>query len=161
MSRPGPLLTESAVGKTLLVFSLPILGANVLQSLNGSVNSIWVGRFLGSVALTATSNANTVMFFLISMVFGVGRAGSTLVGQAMGAMGAMGAGDLDRAKRVVGAAKSWLPPGRPRRARDGHDLRRPLPGGELRLRLRRGRDLLPRPSPLPRRRVLLLDGRDR
>ena len=100
MSRPAPLLTESTVSKTLL-----ILGANVLQSLKGSVNSIWVGRVLGSVVLTATSNANTVMFFLISMVFGVGTAGSILVGQAMGA------GDLDRAKRVVGAAKSWLPPG--------------------------------------------------
>ena len=102
MSRPASLLTEGAVGKTLLVFSLPILFANVLQSLNGSINSIWVGRYLGSVALTATSNANTVMFFLISMVFGVGMAGSILVGQAVGAQ------DLDRARRVVGTSASFF-----------------------------------------------------
>jgi putative MATE family efflux protein len=104
--KPSPpkvtALTEGAVGKTLLVFSLPILGSNVLQSLNGSVNAIWVGRLLGSVALTATSNANTVMFFLISMVFGVGMAGSILVGQAMGAR------DVDRAKRVVGTSASFF-----------------------------------------------------
>ncbi|CAN5894715.1 MATE family efflux transporter [soil metagenome] len=101
-SPPHSRLTEGAVGKTLLVFSLPILGSNVLQSLNGSVNSIWVGRYLGSVALTATSNANTVMFFLISMVFGVGMAGAIMVGQAMGGR------DVERAKRVVGTSASFF-----------------------------------------------------
>ncbi len=40
-------LTEGAIFKTLLVFSLPILAGNVLQSLNGSVNVVWVGHFLG------------------------------------------------------------------------------------------------------------------
>lgn len=70
------VLLEGAVGKTLLVFSLPILVSNVLQSLNGSVNAVWVGRYLGGSALTATSNANTIMFFLISLVFGVGMSAS-------------------------------------------------------------------------------------
>jgi len=99
-AKPG--LTEGAVGKTLLVFSLPILGSNVLQSLNGSVNSIWVGRYLGSAALTATSNANTIMFFLIGMVFGVGMAASILVGQSIGAQ------DTDHAKRVAGTSASFF-----------------------------------------------------
>jgi Na+-driven multidrug efflux pump len=55
-------------------FALPILYANVLQSLNASVNSVWVGRFLGEAALTATSNANVVMFLLIGLAFGIARA---------------------------------------------------------------------------------------
>jgi putative MATE family efflux protein len=95
-------LTEGPVGKTLLLFSLPILGSNVLQSLNGSVNAIWVGRYLGGAALTATSNANTIMFFLIGLVFGVGMASSILVGQAVGAR------DIDAAKRVVGTSAGFF-----------------------------------------------------
>src|SRR3546814_9858427 len=78
-------LTRGPIGRTLFVFAFPILGGNVLQSLNGSVNAIWVGRFLGEDALTATANANNIMFFLIGAVFGVGMAATIPVGQAMGA----------------------------------------------------------------------------
>ncbi len=38
-----PSLTQGSISRGLM-FALPVLG-NVLQSLNGSVNSIWVGRF--------------------------------------------------------------------------------------------------------------------
>lgn len=58
-------LTDGAIAPTLLVFALPILAGNVLQSLSGSVNAVWVGRFLGEEALVATANANNIMFFLI------------------------------------------------------------------------------------------------
>src|SRR3546814_16278456 len=75
-------LTRGPIGRTLFVFALPILGGNVLPSLNGSVNAIWVGRFLGAEALTATANAHNIMFFLIGAVFGVGMAATTLAGQA-------------------------------------------------------------------------------
>jgi Na+-driven multidrug efflux pump len=54
----GRDLTQGAIVKTLLAFALPTLGSNILQSLNGSINSIWVGRFLGEGALAATTNAN-------------------------------------------------------------------------------------------------------
>jgi len=101
-ARPSATLTEGAIGKTLLLFSLPILAGNVLQSLNGSVNAIWVGRFLGEAALTATSNANTILFFLLGAVFGVGMAATILVGQSIGAK------KLDEAKRVVGTSASFF-----------------------------------------------------
>ena len=57
-----------------MIFSLPVLGSNVLQSLNGSINAVWVGRFLGEAALTATSNANLVLFLILGTVFGIGMA---------------------------------------------------------------------------------------
>jgi putative MATE family efflux protein len=95
-------LTEGAIGKALFTFALPILFGNVLQSLNGSINSIWVGRYMGGAALTATSNANTILFFLIGSVFGVGMAGTILVGQAVGAK------NLDQAKRVVGTSATFF-----------------------------------------------------
>src|SRR3954453_20975292 len=89
-------LTQGSIGPTLLTFALPTLAPSILQSLNGTVNAIWVGRFLGENALAATSNANMVMFLLISFVFGFGMAATILVGQAFGR------GDVEQARRVVG-----------------------------------------------------------
>ncbi len=43
-------LTEGPISRGMVHFALPILYANVLQSLNASVNSIWVGRYLGEAA---------------------------------------------------------------------------------------------------------------
>ena len=54
--KPGQRdLTTGHIGRTLLAFALPTLGSNILQSLNGSINAIWVGRYLGEGALAATS----------------------------------------------------------------------------------------------------------
>lgn len=93
---PGRDLTQGPIAKTLLAFALPTLGANILQSLNGSINSIWVGRFLGEEALAATTNANLVMFLMFSLAFGFGMATTILVGQSMGAR------DLIAARRAMG-----------------------------------------------------------
>jgi putative MATE family efflux protein len=95
-------LTEGSIPIELYRFTLPILFANILQSLNGSVNSIWVGRFLGEAALTATSNANTVMFLLIATAFGVALAATILIGQSIGA------DDIASTKRVVGTSASFF-----------------------------------------------------
>src|SRR6478609_4757094 len=79
--RPGRDLTSGPITSTLLLFALPVLGSNVLQSLNGSINAVWVGRFLGESALTATSNANLVLFLILGTVFGIGMAATILVAQ--------------------------------------------------------------------------------
>jgi len=101
--RPGARdLTSGAIGPTLLAFALPTLGSSILQSLNGSINAIWVGRFLGEDALAATSNANIVMFLLTSFVFGFGMATTILVGQRFGA------GDIDGARRVIGTGTGFF-----------------------------------------------------
>ncbi len=101
MQRPRSL-TEGSISRGLFQFALPILFANILQSLNGSVNSIWVGRYLGEAALTATSNANTVMFLLIGAAFGIALAATILVGQCIGA------NDMREAKRVVGTSATFF-----------------------------------------------------
>src|SRR5438445_8569873 len=91
-------LTEGPIAKTLLAFALPTLASSILQSLNGTINAIWVGRFLGEGALAATSNANMVMFLLTAFVFGFGMASTILIGQAWGRK------DVDGARRVFGTA---------------------------------------------------------
>ncbi len=77
-------LTSGAIPTTMILFALPTLASSVLQSLNGSINAVWVGRFLGEDALAATTNGNLVMFLLVSFVFGFGMAATILIGQAMG-----------------------------------------------------------------------------
>jgi putative MATE family efflux protein len=91
-------LTVGPIGPTLLAFALPTLASSILQSLNGTINAIWVGRFIGEGALAATSNANMVMFLLTAFVFGFGMAATILVGQAWGRS------DLDAARRTFGTA---------------------------------------------------------
>jgi putative MATE family efflux protein len=94
----GRDLTSGPIARTLLIFALPTLGSNILQSLNGSINSIWVGRFLGENALAATSNANLVMFLMLAAVFGFGIAATILVGQNMGRR------DIEGVRRAMGTA---------------------------------------------------------
>jgi len=98
MPAPRHDLTQGPIGRTLLLFALPTLGSNILQSLNGSINSIWVGRFLGEQALAATSNANIIMFLMFSAVFGFGMAATILIGQSMGRR------DVEAARRAFGSA---------------------------------------------------------
>jgi putative MATE family efflux protein len=96
--RDPAALVEGPIASTLLKFSLPILASSVLQSINASVNAAWIGNILGARALTASANANTLLFFLLSACFGVGLAASILVAQALGAR------NLTEAKRIVGTA---------------------------------------------------------
>ena len=98
----GRDLTQGPIAKTLLIFALPTLISSILQSLNGTVNAIWVGRFIGEGALAATSNANMVMFLLTSFVFGFGMASTILIGQAWGRK------DVDQARKIFGTATGAL-----------------------------------------------------
>jgi len=95
-------LTEGSISRGMVHFALPILYANVLQSLNASVNSIWVGRYLGEAALTATSNANVVMFLLIGAAFGIAMAATILIAQRIGAS------DMPGARHAVGTSASFF-----------------------------------------------------
>jgi putative MATE family efflux protein len=95
-------LTEGSIGRGLLLFALPILYGNVLQSLNASVNSFWVGHFLGEAALTETTNANSVLFLILGGVFGLSMASTILVGVYLGGR------RLDDAKRVVGTSATFF-----------------------------------------------------
>ncbi len=91
-------LTEGPIPRALLSFALPILFGNVLQSLNGSINAIWVGKYLGEAAFAAVGNSNVVMFLLFGVMFGFSMASTVLVAQCVGAK------NMAEAKRVVGTS---------------------------------------------------------
>jgi len=94
----GRDLTSGPITRTLIAFAMPTLGANMLQSLNGSVNAVWIGRILGENALAATSNANLILFLMLAAVIGFGIAATILIGQSFGRR------DVDAVRRVVGSA---------------------------------------------------------
>ena len=98
---PAPMrgdLTQGPMMGTLLAFAVPTLASNVLQSLNGTINSIWVGRLIGEEALAATANANIIMFLLSALAFGFGMAGTVKIGQRFGMR------NIDGARRTFGTA---------------------------------------------------------
>ena len=96
-ARPSGDLTQGPLFKTLVLFSLPVLFGNVLQSLNGSVNTVWIGRLLGEDALAATSSSNIVMFLVFAAIFGISMATTVHVGRYFGAR------NLDAMRRSFGA----------------------------------------------------------
>ncbi|MBO0749395.1 MAG: polysaccharide biosynthesis C-terminal domain-containing protein, partial [Porphyrobacter sp.] len=91
-------LTEGPIMRTLILFSVPTLMSNILQSLSGTINSIWVGRLIGEDALAATANANIIMFLVAGAAFGFGMAGTVMIGQRFGGR------DIDGARRAFGTA---------------------------------------------------------
>lgn len=97
MASASPL-TTAPINRTLLFFALPTLLSSMLQSANGSINAIWIGRLLGNGALAATTNGNLVMFLLTSFVFGFGLSSTILIGQAIGR------GNIHEARTIVGSA---------------------------------------------------------
>lgn len=100
--RGGPDLTSGPIGKTLIIFSMPVLGSNILQSLNGSANMFWVSHVLGEAGVTATNNANQIFFMMLGAAFGVTMAANILIGQAIGAE------DEPLARKVVGTSTTFF-----------------------------------------------------
>ena len=78
-------LTTGSVPKRLFRFALPLLFANVLQSLYQLVDMLVVGRFLGSPGLAAVSSAAMLCYVITSLCSGAATGGSVLVAQRQGA----------------------------------------------------------------------------
>lgn len=77
--------TEGSIPKHLLSFSIPLFLGNILQALYNTVDSIWVGRFLGPQALAAVSVSFPIIFVLVALVTGITMATTVMVAQYVGA----------------------------------------------------------------------------
>ncbi|WP_062107105.1 MATE family efflux transporter [Bacillus niameyensis] len=76
--------TSGPIGKQLLVFSIPILMTNLLQTSYQFIDSLWVGNLLGDTALGAISVSSTVIFTVLSFIIGVNNATLTILSQLKG-----------------------------------------------------------------------------
>ena len=68
------------------------------QSVNHSVNSVWIGQFLGETALAASANAGMIIFLMFSSLFGFSMATTILIGQNVGR------GQIESVRRIMGTA---------------------------------------------------------
>ena len=78
-------MTEGPIWRQILIFSIPLILGNLLQQLYNTVDTIVVGRFLGSNALAAVGGSSQLIFFLISFSMGASIGAGVLVSQTFGA----------------------------------------------------------------------------
>lgn len=89
-------LTEGGVLKTLLLFAVPFLIANILQSLYGAVDLFVVGKYCTAESVAAVSTGTQVTQIVTSLVTGLTLGGTILIGQYMGER------DYARVKQTIG-----------------------------------------------------------
>jgi len=95
--RPG-IFDDRPLWRVFLAFLGPMVLGNVLQALSGTFNNVFVGQMLGTHALAAVSAVFPIVFFLVSLVIGIGAGASVLIGQAWGAR------ETHKVKTIAGTA---------------------------------------------------------
>ena len=91
------MVKTPALWRSFIVFLAPMMLSNVLQSLFGTINNVYLGQMIGVDALAAVSVLFPVVFFFIAFVMGLSSGATVLIGQAWGA------GERHKVKAVAGA----------------------------------------------------------
>lgn len=96
-------LTKGNLTKTLLLFSLPFLGSNLLQTLYGIVDLYIVGQFSNAENLAAVSIGSLLLSGVSYTLIGLTTGATVLVGQFIGA------GSHRDAERTIANAFTLFP----------------------------------------------------
>lgn len=95
-------MTHGSPTRLILRFSLPLLVGNIFQQLYNMVDSMVVGRFVGSSALTAVSTGFPIIYLLSSLFIGFSVGATIMIAQYIGA------GDRAAVARTVDTIYSAL-----------------------------------------------------
>lgn len=77
--------TKGGIGRSIFSFSIPLMLGNLFLQFYNLVNSVFVGHFLGDDALAAVGTVYPIVFFLISLIIGIGSGASVVVSHFFGA----------------------------------------------------------------------------
>lgn len=91
-------MTKGNEVSLLLRFALPMLVGNIFQQFYNMVDSVIVGRFVGSVALGAVGAVGSLNFLFFSLCMGLGAGLGVLISQYFGA------GEDEYVKKVIANA---------------------------------------------------------
>ena len=83
-------ITEGVIWKEMLRYAIPLMVGNLFQQFYNTVDSIVVGRFVGTNALAAVSSVMFVILMIIGFVMGLANGASVLMSQRYGARDAEG-----------------------------------------------------------------------
>ncbi len=89
-------LTTGNEAGVIFKFALPLIIGNVFQMMYNIVDSIIVGKFLGTQALAAVGASFPIFYTLIAFVIGIGSGATVIISQYFGAK------DYDKVKRAIG-----------------------------------------------------------
>ncbi len=89
-------LTTGKEAGLIFRFALPMIIGNVFQQLYNIVDSIIVGKYLGTEALAAVGSSFPIFYTLIAFVIGIGSGATTVISQYFGAR------DYEKVKLAVG-----------------------------------------------------------
>lgn len=95
-------MTHGSPTRLIVLFSLPLLVGNIFQQLYNMVDSMVVGRFVGSSALTAVGTGFPIIFLLASLFLGFSMGATVIIAQYIGA------GDRASVARTVDTIYSAL-----------------------------------------------------
>ena len=87
--------TQGSIARQFIDFTLPIMLGNVLMSVYGIINMIWVGRLLGPDAVAAVAASLPIIMLMPAFLIGLGMATNVLIAQAFGR------GDTAMLKRIL------------------------------------------------------------
>ncbi len=87
-------LAEGNVVKQLILFSLPVLISNIIQSLYSTVDMLVVGQFANEAAMSGVNIGGQVSFIITNMVFGLSVGATVLIGQYKGANNRQGINEV-------------------------------------------------------------------
>lgn len=79
------LMTEGVIWKQLILYSIPLLIGNLFQQLYNTVDSVVVGRYIGSSALAAVGASAPVLNLIIGMFMGISVGSGVIISQYYGA----------------------------------------------------------------------------
>ncbi len=77
-------LTEGSIPRQLLKFAIPLILANILQTMYNTVDMIVVGQFVGADGLSAISIGGEFIHFFMFMCAGFSSGGQILLSQQVG-----------------------------------------------------------------------------
>jgi len=81
----GNDLSKGNVLSKLILFALPFLASNLIQSFYNVADMLIVGRFCGTESMSGVNIGGQVTFILTNTIIGLSMGGTVLIGQYMGA----------------------------------------------------------------------------